>query len=280
MFAEKLFWLPWFYSTVLISSIVCVFFRVACQSCRHPQPWMASFIVRVSWPGRLFCWVWLLCDILWFLNTPHKIYYSPVRLKLQNVSPPVYIHLYCFIPRISHFVLCVHKFASLSPPHPFLPPIRLSTSGLEPYLRFLVRSQGWKGWSIPPLGQVWISNGCQHVPGARWDHSGTTRAPAKSLACLPKEVGVCADRGWCRHYLSLYLIWFWWRMLFRSGMTTANEGYSSPLWFFFTIPGVTRGVRAPVTCGGKSYVAWEKTRGVFVWYDSSWQKRSRGVCCS
>lgn len=115
MFAEKLFWLPWFYSTVLISSIVCVFFRAACQSCRHPQPWMASFIVRVSWPGRLFCWVWLLCDILWFLNTPHKIYYSPVQLELQNVSPPVYIHLYCFIPRISHFVLCVHKFASLSP---------------------------------------------------------------------------------------------------------------------------------------------------------------------
>lgn len=167
------------------------------------------------------------------------MYYSPVQLKLQNFSPSVYIHLHCFIPCLSHFVLCAHKFRDTHisciplPPHPFLPPIRLSTSSLQPYLRLLVCSQGWKGRSILLLGQVWISNGCQRGPSARWDHSGTTRAPAKSLACLPKEVGVCAERGWCRHYLSLYLIWFWWRTLFRSGMTTANEAYSSSLWFFF-----------------------------------------------
>lgn len=29
------------------------FSRAACQTCRHPWPWMASFIVQVSWPGRL-----------------------------------------------------------------------------------------------------------------------------------------------------------------------------------------------------------------------------------
>lgn len=79
MFAEKLFWLSWFYSKVLISSIVCVFFRASCQSCRHPQPWMASFIVRMSWPGRLCCWVWLLCDRLKFLNTLHKIFYCLIQ---------------------------------------------------------------------------------------------------------------------------------------------------------------------------------------------------------
>lgn len=173
MFAEKLFWLSWFYSKVLISSIICVFFRASCQSCRHPQPWMASFIVRMSWPGRLCCWVWLLCDILKFLNTLHKIFYCLIQLKLQNVSPTVNLHLtllYSLYLTLMFFVninVLMHQFASLFSSHPLLPPISLSTSGLEPYLWFLVQSQGWKGCSISLVRQVWISNGCQHGPFAR-----------------------------------------------------------------------------------------------------------------
>lgn len=49
--------------------------------------------------------------------------------------------------------------------------------------------------------------------------SRTTRAPAKSLVCLLKEVGVCAYRGWCRHYLSLYLIWF----LMQNAISIRND---------------------------------------------------------
>lgn len=44
---------------------------------------------------------------------------------------------------------------------------------------------------VPLLEQVWISNGCQRGPSARWDHSRTTTAPTKSPACLPKEVSAC-----------------------------------------------------------------------------------------
>lgn len=90
-----------------------------------------------------------------------------------------------FIPHITDITLFVHKFKSthvLHPPHPFV-------HFRQAYLWFLVPGQAWKRCSISLLTQVWISNGCQCWPGARWDHSGTTRAQAKSLACLPKVVG-------------------------------------------------------------------------------------------
>lgn len=67
------------------------------------------------------------------------------------------------------------------------------------------RARTKKGCSVPLLGQVWISNGCQLVRSASWDHSRTTGAPAKKPFCLLKEAGLCAYPGWCRHYLSLYL---------------------------------------------------------------------------
>lgn len=97
-----------------------------------------------------------------------------------------------------------HRSHFDSPPHP--PPSFVHFR--EDYFWFLITSQAWKGCSTSLLGQVWISNWCQLGPDARWDHTRTTRAPSKCPACLPKEVRVCVDRGWCHHKLKFIYFFF------------------------------------------------------------------------
>lgn len=103
----------------------------------------------------------------------------------SSIRTSVCKQVHRFIPHITDLILCARKFEDvhvLHPPHPFV-------HFRQAYLWFLVPGQAWKRCSISLLRQLWISNGCQCWPGARWDHSGTTRARAKSLACLPKVVG-------------------------------------------------------------------------------------------
>lgn len=53
VFAETHFWLPCFCSVVVKSSIEHRFPQAEGQTCRHPRPWMASFIGQRNWPGKL-----------------------------------------------------------------------------------------------------------------------------------------------------------------------------------------------------------------------------------
>lgn len=64
---------------------------------------------------------------------------------------------------------------------------------------------------------------------------GTARGPpGPQLNALPvyqRRSGVCVDRGWCHHNLSLYLIclvFFDGKILFQSGLTMTNEGMRFP----------------------------------------------------
>lgn len=69
--------------------------------------------------------------MLRFLNIPHKMYYSPVQLKLQKFSP-ICIRLSRFIPCISHFALSAHKCRDAHISHLVAPLTRSSLPSVCP----------------------------------------------------------------------------------------------------------------------------------------------------
>lgn len=128
-----------------------------------------------------------------FLNAPHKICSPALKIsQLQNSSPPT---IFTFTAPhiwydISHIIPNVATFTDthshLSPPQTPPPSLHLSASGSQVFGSwYLARFE--KGVASLSSDRLGFQTDASAGPGARWDLSGTTGAPAKSLVCLPKE---------------------------------------------------------------------------------------------